>query len=73
LIIGGILAFVAFLMSKKLGKTISGLVLLVVGIVPGIFAPKAFVATAELIIAGILTLLVKNNNNTSNEVPQQAA
>ncbi len=65
LIIGGVLAFAAFLLSKKIGKTITGLILLVIGIVPGIFAPKAFVATAAIIIAGILTLLAKDNSNTN--------
>ncbi|MBI2339967.1 MAG: hypothetical protein HYU99_06345 [Deltaproteobacteria bacterium] len=54
----GLLALLASILVFKLGK-LSGLVMLIAAIVPGVLAPQAFVATAVLIVGGILALLTK--------------
>ncbi|HNX57959.1 MAG TPA: hypothetical protein PKK43_02590 [Spirochaetota bacterium] len=58
LIIGGILSLVLVFLANKFQK-IAGGALVVLGIVPGIVSPVAFVVTFFGIIAGILTFLMK--------------
>ncbi|MBI4411413.1 MAG: hypothetical protein HY541_02890 [Deltaproteobacteria bacterium] len=60
----GILAFLASVLVFKLGK-LSGLVMLIAAIVPGVLAPQAFVATALLIVGGILALLAKSKTSAA--------
>ncbi len=54
----GIVALIASILVFKIPK-VSAILLLVAGIVPGILAPKAFVGTFLLIIAGMLAFFAK--------------
>jgi hypothetical protein len=58
LIIGGILSLVMVLLSAKI-KIISAGALVVLGVIPGILSPLAFVATFFCIIGGILVFFSK--------------
>lgn len=58
LIISGILSLVLVFIANKIQK-IAGGALVVLGIVPGIVSPVAFVVTFFGIIAGILTFIMK--------------
>jgi len=54
----GLVAFIASILVFKTPK-ISAILLLIAGIAPGLLAPKAFVGTLFLILAGILAFFAK--------------
>lgn len=58
LIIGGILSVVMVFLSSKI-KTISAAALVILGIIPGILSPVAFVVTFFGILGGIFVFFAK--------------
>ncbi|MDP4091733.1 MAG: hypothetical protein Q8920_00055 [Bacillota bacterium] len=71
LIICGVVALAAFLFKKKLGAMLTSIVILAAGILPIIASPKALIFSSVLILAGILSFVVKNQDIQAP--PTQAA
>src|SRR5207249_4347403 len=68
--VAGVLGAVLVYMRKGM---IAGLLMLAMGIAPGVLAPKAFVFSSVLILAGALAFLVRAKKELPAPAPVRAA